>query len=92
VADHCRRNGLTTIALTGTRFTMSDGFYAQGLESRGLKVITPSESQQAEIHRIIYEELIAGRVIPASTEAFMQFARDLYARGAQTILLGCTNW
>jgi len=91
VADHCRRNGLMTIALTGTRFTMSDGFYSRGLESRSLNVITPTESQQAEIHRIIYEELIAGRVLPASIDAFMQIARDLYARGAQTILLGCTE-
>ena len=70
VADYCRRNGLATIALTGTRFTMSDGFYSRGLESHGLKVIIPSVSQQDQIHRTIYEELIAGLVTPDSIKAF----------------------
>jgi aspartate racemase len=82
---------VSTIALTGTRFTMSDGFYAQGLESYGLEVIIPDASQQDQIHRIIYEELIAGVVKPDSVKAFAQIGRELTARGAQAILLGCTE-
>jgi aspartate racemase len=91
VADHSRREGVETIALTGTRFTMSDGFYSRGLESYGLQVIVPSESQQDQIHHIIYDELIAGVVSPASIEEFAGITRDLLARGAQAILLGCTE-
>lgn len=91
VADHCRRNALATIALTGTRFTMSDGFYSQGLENHGLKVIIPTVSQQDQIHRIIYEELIAGLVTPASIETFAEINQNLSARGAEAILLGCTE-
>lgn len=91
VADYCRLNALRTIALTGTRFTMSDGFYAQGLESYGLEVIIPDALQQDQIHRIIYEELIAGLVTPESVHAFAQIGHDLSARGAQAILLGCTE-
>ena len=91
VAGHSRREGVRTIALTGTRFTMSDGFYSRGLESYGLQVIVPSESQQDQIHRTIYDELIAGVVSPASIEQFAGITRDLSARGAQAILLGCTE-
>ena len=91
VADYCRNKALSTIALTGTRFTMSDGFYSQGLESYGLEVIIPDASQQDQIHRIIYEELIAGVVNADSVKAFAQIGRDLSARGAQAILLGCTE-
>jgi aspartate racemase len=91
VADYCRRNAVATIALTGTRFTMSDGFYSQGLESQGLKVIIPSTTQQDQIHRIIYEELIAGVVKRESIEAFAKIGQDLTACGAQAVLLGCTE-
>lgn len=91
VANYCRRNALGTIALTGTRFTMSDGFYSRGLEGHGLKVIIPSASQQNQIHRIIYEELIAGVVTPASIKSFAEINQDLSARGAEAILLGCTE-
>jgi aspartate racemase len=91
VADHCRQEGVERIALTGTRFTMSDGFYSRGLESYGLEVIVPSVSQQERIHRIIYEELIAGLVSSASIEQFAGITQDLSARGAQAILLGCTE-
>lgn len=91
VADYCRRNAVETIALTGTRFTMSDGFYSRGLESHGLKVIIPSVSQQDQIHRIIYEELIAGQVTADSMEAFAEIGQDLSTRGAEAILLGCTE-
>ena len=91
VADYCRLKGVSTIALTGTRFTMSDGFYAQGLQSYGLEVIIPDVSQQDQIHRIIYEELIAGVVKPDSVKAFAEIGRELTARGAQAILLGCTE-
>lgn len=70
---------------------MGDGFYAEGLERRGLRVLTPSPVQQDEIHRIIYEELICGKISPNSVEGFSQIARDLCNEGANSILLGCTE-
>lgn len=91
VGRYAGANNLKTIGLTGTRFTMSDGFYAQGLESHGLKVVLPSMAQQEEIHRIIYEELIAGEVKASSSSEFARIAQDLSERGAQAILLGCTE-
>lgn len=91
VARHALGRGLSRLGLTGTLFTMSDGFYARGLEERGLGVVLPDGAQQERIHRIIYDELIAGRVEPASVEEFARIASDLSRRGAEAILLGCTE-
>ena len=91
VSDHARRCGITSLGLTGTKFTMSDGFYAQGLERHGLTVLTPSAAQQETIHRVIYNELIFGKINPKSVKRFFQIAQDLSSKGADSILLGCTE-
>jgi len=91
VAREAKRLGRTRLGLTGTRFTMSDGFYARGLEARGLGVVVPEPAEQDEVHRIIYDELIAGRVLPASRARFTEIAQALVARGADAVLLGCTE-
>jgi aspartate racemase len=90
-AREAKRLGCTRLGLTGTRFTMSDGFYARGLEARGLGVVLPELAEQDEIHRIIYEELIAGRLLPASRARMSEIAHSLAARGADAVLLGCTE-
>lgn len=91
VARHALGRGLSRLGLTGTLFTMSDGFYARGLEERGLGVVVPDGAQQGRIHRIIYDELIEGRVEGASVKGFAAIAEDLTRRGAEAILLGCTE-
>lgn len=91
VGRYAKANGIRTLGLTGTKFTMSDGFYAQELKNYGIAVVLPSEPQQEKIHRIIYEELIAGEVKCSSTREFAEIAQDLARRGAQAILLGCTE-
>ena len=70
---------------------MSDGFYQQELERRGLAVVLPVPEEQAEIHRIIYEELIIGNVAPASVAYFATIASNLAGRGAEAVLLACTE-
>ncbi|HMG33690.1 MAG TPA: amino acid racemase [Blastocatellia bacterium] len=91
VADFATNAGIKTVGLTGTRFTMSDRFYAEGLEARGLKVIVPDAEQQERIHRIIYDELIKGDVRDSSVEDFGAIGRALLSRGAEAIVLGCTE-
>ncbi len=91
ISRYARGRAIRSIGLTGTAFTMADGFYARGLEERGLGVVLPSPAQQERIHRIIYDELIAGRVEPDSAEEFSGIASDLSRRGAEAILLGCTE-
>lgn len=91
ISRYARERGVRSVGLTGTAFTMSDGFYARGLEERGLRVVLPNPPQQERIHHIIYDELIAGRVEPASVGEFAEIASDLSLRGAGAILLGCTE-
>ena len=91
VTKYARKSGIKSIGLTGTKFTMSDGFYAEGLERHGLSVLTPTPVQQEIIHHIIYEELIFGRINPESIERFYQIAQDLSGKGADSILLACTE-
>jgi aspartate racemase len=84
--------GLAKVGLLGTAFTMEQDFYRGYLaEKHGLEVLVPEAEDRAVVHRIIYEELIAGRIEPASREAFRAVIARLAARGAQGIVLGCTE-
>lgn len=83
--------GLDTIGLLGTRFTMEQAFYVERLQQHGLAVITPEPDARALVHRVIYEELCRGRVLDASRIAYREVMAALVARGAQGIVLGCTE-
>jgi aspartate racemase len=91
VADGARARGFRRIGLTGTRFTMEDGFYARGLEERGFAVALPSSAERDEIHRMIYQELTQGRVEAGSVARFAGVVRGFLDAGADTVLLGCTE-
>ena len=91
IGRRAKADGIKAIGLTGTLFTMSDGFYAEGLESHGLSVLVPNASEQEIIHSIIYDELIFGRASTSSAKKFTEIAQGLLERGAETILLGCTE-
>ncbi|WP_294645196.1 aspartate/glutamate racemase family protein [uncultured Aureimonas sp.] len=87
-----RAAGLSRAGLLGTAFTMEHAFYKGRLADRhGLDVLVPNERDRATVHRIIYEELVAGRVLPASREAYRAVIGELVARGAEAIILGCTE-
>jgi len=84
--------GLSTVGLLGTAFTMEHDFYRGRLEAKhGLTVMTPDAEDRAVVHRIIYEELVAGRVLDASRDAYRAVIARLVERGAQAIILGCTE-
>ncbi|WAT09338.1 aspartate/glutamate racemase family protein [Rouxiella badensis] len=82
---------LRRIGLLGTRFTMEQAFYRGRLEALGIEVITPDEADRAVVHRIIYEELCLGKVLEASREEYRRIIRSLELRGAEGIILGCTE-
>lgn len=86
-----RQAGYTTVGLLGTRFTMEQDFYRERLEQHGLTVLTPQAGERDLVHRVIYEELCLGEVLPASRDAYLRVIADLGARGAQAIILGCTE-
>ena len=84
--------GLTRVGLLGTRFTMEEDFYRGRLENRhGLSVLTPPADERDLVHRVIYGELCLGRALDGSRTAFQQVVSGLVARGAQGVILGCTE-
>ncbi|TXI34398.1 MAG: aspartate/glutamate racemase family protein [Aquipseudomonas alcaligenes] len=84
--------GLQRVGLLGTRFTMEQPFYRERLEDRhGIQVLVPDEPDRAEVHRVIYEELCRGVVSEATRQAYRQVISRLVARGAQAVILGCTE-
>ena len=91
-ADQICRAGKRRPAIMATRFTMEQDFYTGRLRQKfGLDPITPDDSDRALVHRIIYEELCVGRVIEASRAAYVDVARRLAAKGADCLVLGCTE-
>lgn len=92
VAGEMRRTGLHTVGLIGSRFTMEQDFYKGRLEDKhGFDVVLPSDKDRFLLHKIIYEELCRGIVRNESSEAYRRILRDLTERGAQGVVLGCTE-
>ena len=84
--------GLTRVGLLGTAFTMEQAFYRGRLEDKfGLEVLVPDADDRAAVHGIIYRELVAGQVLDTSREVYRTVIRRLVERGAQGIILGCTE-
>jgi aspartate racemase len=91
-ADRIKAAGLRRIGLLGTAFTMEQDFYKGRLAAmHGLDVLVPGEAERATVHRIIYEELVAGVINPVSRAAYRDVIAGLVARGAEGIILGCTE-
>ncbi|CUS48704.1 MAG: aspartate racemase [Idiomarinaceae bacterium HL-53] len=91
VAHEILARGMKRVGLLGTQFTMSESFYAERLASHGIDTMVPSTSSQAEIHRVIYEELCQGECSKKSKQFYLNEVEKLSARGAQGIILGCTE-
>jgi aspartate racemase len=91
-AERIKAAGIRTVGLLGTAFTMEQSFYKDRLADRhGLRVIVPDESDRRIVHRVIYEELVAGQVVPESREAYRAIIARLVAAGAEAVILGCTE-
>ena len=86
------RAGVRRVGLLGTAFTMEQGFMKDRLAQRhGLEVLVPGADDRAEVHRIIYDELCVGIVDGASRERYRRVIGALQARGAEAVVLGCTE-
>lgn len=91
-AERIRADGHRCVGLLGTAFTMEQQFYKGRLADRhGLKVITPGQDDRRVVHRIIYEELVAGHVLDSSREAYRGVIARLVDRGVDAVILGCTE-
>ncbi|WP_369215257.1 aspartate/glutamate racemase family protein [Streptomyces flavofungini] len=90
-AEAVRAAGVTRVGLLGTAFTMEQDFYRDRLAGHGLDVIVPDRDGRDLVHRVIYEELCLGVVRDESRAAYQEVIRDLVRRGAEGVILGCTE-
>ena len=91
-AHAVRAGGLQTVGLLATGYTMEQDFYVGRLrDMHGLKVLVPDEVDRRIVHDVIYDELCVGVVRDASRDEYRRIMGELAQRGAQGILLGCTE-
>ena len=91
-AREIKKRGFDKIGLLGTRFTMEEDFFTGRLQKKhGIASLIPAKEDRAQIHRIIIDELTRGIINPASREIIWRIIGDLAERGAQGIVLGCTE-
>ena len=90
-ADELRASGITRVGLLGTKYTMTQEFYRDKLTARGIDVLIPEGEDIDLVNRVIFDELCLGVVKPDSKAEYLRVIAELSARGAQGILLGCTE-
>jgi aspartate racemase len=91
-AAQVKTSGLKTVGLLGTRYTMEMDFYRGRLAAQhGLKVLVPDEPGRTTIHEVIYKELAHGLVKDESRRQYVGIIEDLVKRGAEGVILGCTE-
>jgi len=92
VGDAIKERGLHKIGLLGTRFVMKEDFYRDRLEKYfGIEVLVPPEEEQNIVDRIIYEELCQEKIDDSSRRTCLKIIEGLTGRGAEGIILGCTE-
>jgi aspartate racemase len=91
VATAAKQAGLKKIGLIGTAFTMSRDFFSDRVASHGLEVVVPDERHHETVNRIVYDELVHGKVLDTSRTAVVGLIDELWDAGAQGVILGCTE-
>ena len=91
VAEAVKTQELSTVAFLGTAFSMRRPFFTDRLASHGLTVLTPHEDHDASIDRIIYEEVVHGRILDSSRRRIVTLMDELWDQGAEGAILGCTE-
>jgi len=90
-AKEIKRKGIQTIGLLGTKYTMEQDFYKSRIEENNIKVIVPVEKNREKLNEIIYTELCLGKITSQSREYYKRVIEELVQKGAQGIILGCTE-
>jgi aspartate racemase len=84
--------GIKKVALLGTKFTMEKDFYKEVLINQfGIEVIIPNDAERAQVHQIIYGELVQGKIKDESRQVYQTIIQNLEDRGAEGVILGCTE-
>ena len=91
-AEKIVASGMKRIGLLGTRFTMEHDFYKGRLINNfGLDVLIPEKEDRDIVHRVIYDELVQGKIVDVSRDEYKRIMEELIAQGAEGIILGCTE-
>lgn len=92
IASVAKRQGHSTLAVLGTKWTMLDSFYTERLEAQGIATLVPDETTCFEIDQIIFDELTQGVFTDASRARYIEIMSELKARGADAVALSCTEF
>jgi aspartate racemase len=90
-AQAVEHRGFTTVGLLATGYTMNSDLYPSRLAERGVATLIPEGEDRELVHQVIYDELVKGIVTDASRQAYLSVIDRLIARGAQAVILGCTE-
>lgn len=90
-ARKIRTDGLKRVVLLGTAYTMEEDFFKDRLRARGIDVFIPDVADRAAIHRVIFEEIVFGRLLEESRQAYREIIERQVVNGAEGVILGCTE-
>ena len=91
-AQLVKDSGIQKIGLLGTRFTMEEEFYKGRLSQKyGLSVYVPNAQEREIVHRVIYDELVLGKIQQHSKEQYISIIEHMVNQGAEGVILGCTE-
>lgn len=90
-ADRIIKRGISTIGLLGTKYTMEQEFYTSHLINKGIDVIVPEGEERDFVNDVIYRELCMGQTNSTSKEMYISIMQKMKDKGAQGIILGCTE-
>ena len=91
VAEACKAERLTSVAFLGTSFAMSRSFFTDRIASHGLEVHVPDARHHEAVNRVIYDELVHGKVLDGSRRTVVSLIDELWDAGAGGVILGCTE-
>jgi aspartate racemase len=91
VGEAILTRGMKMVGLLGTKFAMEKGFYQDALARKGITVLVPDEDDREYVNTVIYDELVAGQIRDESRAGFVTIINELAERGAEGVILGCTE-
>lgn len=90
-AEALIESGISRVLLLGTRYTMQQDFYKEKLVERGIEVMVPGDEDMEIVNRIIFGELCLGVISEESRKEYLRIIEEQKGRGAQGVILGCTE-
>ncbi|NCP84746.1 MAG: aspartate/glutamate racemase family protein [Bacteroidetes bacterium] len=91
-AEYLKKRGCNNAGLLGTKFTMEKEFYRERMKQLfDISILTPNNNDRDFVHKVIYDELCLGTIIPSSKQEYLRIIDDLIKSGADSIIAGCTE-